>query len=241
MEKINVQLWSVKDQLNDDFLGTLKALAKMGFTGVEFAGYYDRSAKEMKTILDDFGLAAVSSHVGIGLLEEGLEREIEYLCEVGASFIVCPAAPIETCESAKEFAAKFNLFGEKAKASGLTFGYHNHAFEFAAAEAELPMDVLLANTCPDLVSFQPDVFWVAYAGLDPYAYLEKHLSRCKAVHLKQILDATSKTNVEAHRGSISFGKIRDLTPASTFIYEQEAFSIPVMEAMSQSAEFLRNL
>jgi sugar phosphate isomerase/epimerase len=234
---MNLQLWSVNDQTQKDFAGTLEKVAKMGYTGVEFAGYGGISAADMKALLDSLGLVAVSSHVGYDLLKNDIEKEIEYLNILGAKYIVCPSAGLRTVEAAKKLSEEFSEWGEKAKAGGLIFGYHNHDFELKADNGQYPLEVMFENA-GGLVKMQPDVYWVAYAGLDPIAFVKKHLPRIPIIHLKQIKDMETKENVDAGSGIIDFKDIMtNIAPGADYIYEQEHFKTSSLEEVEKSAKY----
>src|SRR5690554_8125760 len=95
MERIGLQLWSVKDACSEDFIGTLKKLSEIGYDGVEFAGFYDTPAKELKKALDEYGLKACGSHTSVSLLKDDLENVIEYNKIIGNEYIICPSLPEE--------------------------------------------------------------------------------------------------------------------------------------------------
>lgn len=238
--QLSAQLWSVKDYTGKDFFGTLEKIAQIGYTGVEFAGYGGIAAKDMKSKLDELNLAAISSHVDFDKLKQNLDYEMEYLLKVGAKYIVCPSAKINNIESALEHADIFNKIGEKCKDAGLIFAYHNHAYEFKEDQGKLPLDVLFENTSAEYVKQQPDVFWVAYSGIDVFDYLKKNISRCPMIHLKQIENNETKRNVDAGSGIIDFKYMMDLAPSAEFIYEQEEFIGTSIDNMKKSFDFIMN-
>jgi len=238
---MNIQLWSVADYTKKDFFGTLTELARMGYTGVEFAGYFGISKEDMKKKLDELGLVAISSHVGYDGLKNNLEGEIEYLTYLGAKYIVCPGAEVRTVSEAKAIAPFFNEVGKKAKEAGLIFGYHNHDFEFVVDDGQYPLTVMFDNTDPELVKMQPDLYWVAYAGIDPIKYLADNLDRCPTIHLKQIKDMESKENVNAGSGVIDFKKAMEMAPNADFIYEQEQYNGTSMEEVERSINYFKGV
>ena len=237
--KISAQLWSVRDYIDKDYLGTLKAIAEMGYTGVEFAGYGDFSAKEMKKILNDLNLEGISAHIGMDKLEGNLDAEIEYLNTLGAKFIVCPSGPIKDVESAKASAEKFTKIGEKCYQGGLTLAYHNHDYEFALDNGQVPIEVFFENVDGRYVKQQPDVYWVAYAGVDIEDYITKHAARCPIIHLKQLENMDTKENVNAGAGIIDFKFIADVAPQAELVYEQEHYKDTSMAEMKSSLEAIR--
>jgi sugar phosphate isomerase/epimerase len=222
--------------MEKDFLGTLEKVAKMGYKGVEFAGYNDIPADKMASTLKRLGLEAVSSHVPFDSLQNNLGRELDYLLKLGAKHITCPYADMDTKEKALKCAEILNKVGEKAKEAGLTLSYHNHAHEFKVDQGEYPLEVFFNNS--PYVKQQPDLFWIAYAGLNPIDYLKKNINRCPLIHLKQIKDNQTKQNVDAGSGIIDFAEVKRIAKNSELIYEQEEFTKSSLEEVEKSLQFL---
>ncbi|MBO6159475.1 MAG: TIM barrel protein [Firmicutes bacterium] len=180
--KAYLQTYSLGRALRDDFEGSLKKLAEMGYAGVEFAGFYgDKTAAELKAFLDEIGLEAVSGHVGLDLVESS----VPYLKEIGAKYVICPMARFNTMEECEKIAAEFNRVGKIAKDAGLQFGYHNHTQEFAQIDGKYLLDIVMELTDPDLVKLQLDVGWATCAGIDVPAYIEKYNGRMCMIHVKE--------------------------------------------------------
>ena len=240
LNKLSAQLWSVQDYTSKDFFGTLEEIAKIGYTGVEFAGYKDILAKDMNKKLKELNLIALSAHVGIDKLKENLDAELEYLNTLGAKYIVCPGAGINSVESALEHAELFNKIGEQSAKAGLVFAYHNHDHEFKVDNGQYPLEVLFNNTDLKYVKQQPDVFWIAYAGLDVNEYMKKNISRCPIIHLKQLENNQTKRNVDAGSGILDFKYLIDLAQDIDFVYEQEEFIGTSLENMEKSFKSIMN-
>lgn len=236
-KKISLQLYSIRDFTEKDFLGTLKKVAQMGYKGVEFAGYGNISAKDMNIELKNLGLDAVSAHVSLDALQNNLDQEIEYLLAVGAKHITCPYADMDTKEKALQYAEILAKIGEKTANAGLTLSYHNHAHEFKLDNGEYPLEVFFANT-GGYVKQEPDLYWVQYAGVDPMDYLKKHIDRCPLIHLKQMQDIESKENTNAGSGIIDFPAVMGLATNAEFIYEQEHYIGTSLEEVEKSVQFL---
>jgi len=241
LKQLSAQLWSVQDYTRKDFFGTLEALAKIGYSGVEFAGYNGIAAKDMSAKLNELEMTAISAHVGIDLLKDNLDAEIEYLLNLGAKYIVCPGAQIDTVDQALKHVEIFNQIGEKCSKAGLTFAYHNHAHELKLDQGQYPLEVLFENTDPQYVKQQPDVFWIAYAGIDAIEYMKKNAARCPIIHLKQLENHETKRNVDAGNGIIDFGTLIELSKDADFVYEQEEFVGTSLENMEKSFEFIKPL
>ncbi len=207
LEKIGVQLYSVRDLMKQDFAGTLEKVAKIGYKEVEFAGYFDHTPEDVKKLLDGLGLKAPSVHVSIDLLRDKLDATLATSKIIGHQYLVCPwlAPPDRTLEKYKEHAAFFNKVGEACQKAGFQFAYHNHDFEFEAQDGKIPYDLLLAETDPKLVGMELDLFWVRKAGQDALAYFEKQPGRFPLCHVKDMAD--DQKMVEVGSGKIDFAAI----------------------------------
>jgi sugar phosphate isomerase/epimerase len=249
---IGLQLYSVREQLPKDFDGTLSKVRAAGYTEVEAAGYYNRTAPEFRKAMDRAGLRCVSTHHPMGQLRPQLDELIEYGHQLGLDYMICswtdhrdPAAkgPM-TLDDWRWAAEEYNRIGEKVKAGGMTFGYHNHVPEFLNANGVVFYDELLRLTDPKLVVFEMDCGWVAASGHDPVAYLSKAPERFPLLHIK---DMVKGANGEMHstvmgRGVVDYRPIlRAATGLKHPIVEQEEFDIEPFEALRLDAGYLHKL
>lgn len=207
-KEMAVQLYSARDLIGNPELyaqnheEVLKALADMGYTAVEAANYgnglfYGVTPEEFKADVEAAGLEVLSSHTSKGLSEAELEsgdfseslawwdEAIAAHKAAGMKYIVCPWMNVPaTLKDLKTYCEYYNEIGRRCKAAGMEFGYHNHAHEFQKVEGEVMMDYLLANTDPELVFFQMDVYWAVYGHVSPVEYFSKYPGRCKVLHIK---------------------------------------------------------
>ena len=183
MEKRYIQLYSLKDVIGNDFAGTLKRCADIGYTGVEFAGgfYGGLSAKELKSLLADLKLEPLSSH----LMSDQVAGQLDFAVELGIKFIIDPMAVFNTANEALAFAEKLNNTGKLCKERGIIFGYHNHRHEFFEENGEYLLETIIKNTDPELVCFQLDVGWATCAGISVTEFIEKYPNRFKLIHVKE--------------------------------------------------------
>lgn len=242
MKEISLQLYSIRDAITElGFEKVLDEVAKMGYTGVEFAGRGDVSAKDMKKYLDNAGLKAVSSHTGYAILKDELDAEMEYMGYLGAKYITCPSAPMGTLSQVEETAEVLNSVGKKMKENGFTLSYHNHAPElWLTVNGKRSLDYLYELTDTEYVKAQLDVFHVLRADVDPYEYVKQFAHRMPTIHLKQMLSCESKEDARAGDGVIDFRKIIDITSKTgtvEYIYEDEGRG-DQLEMARVSAEFL---
>jgi sugar phosphate isomerase/epimerase len=211
LDKIGVQLYSVRDKMQADFDGTLARVAGIGYKEVEFAGYFGRTGKQVRAAIDKNGLSAPSTHIQYDELDDKFPSVIETSKEIGLEYIVCPWIPEELRKSPdawKQVADKFNRCGEQTKKAGMQFGYHNHWFEFLkTADGKLPYDELLRLCDPNLVKMEMDLCWISVAGADPVQYFKKYPGRFPLVHVKDVKTLPQVTT----GGAQNFGDTVDLT------------------------------
>ncbi len=185
--KIGLQLYSVRNEMEKDFEGTLKAVAEMGYEYVEFAGYFGKSAQEIKALLDKYGLKCVSVHQGVEwFLEEG-KAACDFLKTFGVRMAVVPWYAAENHKGNPGWETTLVNFARVAQLladCGMVMGYHNHDFEFGTYEGKYLLDWLYETFPAELLQPEVDTCWVHYAGVDPAAYLRKYAGRMQVVHLK---------------------------------------------------------
>lgn len=185
--KIGLQLYSVRDDMAQDMYAALKKVKEIGYDYVEFAGYFDHSAEEVRSMLDEIGLTCVSVHQAYNLfLEEG-QKAADYLKTIGADYAAIPWMAAEDhkgCDHYDKVIADITKVGRLLKDNGIQLLYHNHDFEFQKFEDKFLLDWLYESVPSDLLQTEVDTCWVKYAGYDPCEYLKKYTGRSPVVHLK---------------------------------------------------------
>jgi sugar phosphate isomerase/epimerase len=249
---IGLQLYSVRELLPKDFDGTLAKVRAAGYTEVEAAGYYDRKAAEFRKAMDRAGLRCLSTHHPLGVLRPRPDELIEYGHQLGLDYMIC-SSPVRRDPEAKGpltlddwrwAAGEFNRIGEKVKAAGMTFGYHNHGPEFGSEGGVVFYDELLRLTDPKLVVFELDCGWAGAAGRNPAEYLSKTPERFPLLHVK---DMVKGENGQMHstvmgRGVVDYHPIlRAATGLKHYFIEQEEFDMDPIEAIRLDAEYMRKL
>jgi sugar phosphate isomerase/epimerase len=239
---IGLQLYSIKEEVKADFGHALELTKKAGYQGVEFAGYQGKGPGELLELLGRYHLKALGAHVGLDRLRGALEEELDYAKKLGYRMIVCPWSGCKDEGAVIEDARFLEGCAQRAAREGVLIGYHNHAQEFQRFNGKYAMDIFLENM--PSVRFEPDLFWIAYAGVDPAAYLEPLAAagRICAIHAKE-LAREGKENVYIGEGKIDFPGIAALCPPSEYPYivEQEEFSGDHFEGIRKSCEGLRRL
>jgi len=209
LEKIGIQLYTVRDQMKADFEGTLARIAQIGYKEVEFAGYFDRSPADVRAILERNGLAAPATHM-MSDNPDGWKKAIDLSKAVGHTYLVAPWIPQEkrmTLDGWKRVAEEFNRVGQMAKDVGIQFAYHNHDVEFPKMEGQVPYDVLLQSTDPKLVQLEIDLYWITKGGQDPLAYFARWPGRIPLVHVKDSMGGPEHKMVDVGQGKIEWKRI----------------------------------
>lgn len=241
---IALQLYSVRDEMEKDFIGTLKKVADIGYKGVEFAGFGGLSAEQLKKALDGLGLVPVGSHTGVDLLSEKLDEVIEYNLTLGNKYIVCPYNSYESKDAIIRASHFYNEVGEKIRAGGLEFLYHNHDFEFKKYDGEYGIDILFNGVKPENMAAEIDSGWVFHAGINPGDYVRSYTGRCPLVHIKDFTSTENKNFTEIGNGIVDIKAIAAAAvEAGTkwLIAEQDESSIPTLESVRISFNNLRKM
>ena len=218
IDRVGLQLYTVRDLMKDDFDGTIAKVAAIGYKEVEFAGYFGRTGQQVRAACDKNGLEPISTHVQYDELDDKFPSVIETSKTIGLKYIVCPWIPEDLRKSPdiwKQAAAKFNHCGEQSKKAGLQFAYHNHWFEFLPVDGKLPYDALLKECDGNLVKMEMDLCWITAAGGDPLKYFNLYSGRFPLVHVKDL----KKLPVITAGGSQNFGDTVDLTSVGSGIID----------------------
>jgi sugar phosphate isomerase/epimerase len=189
---IGLQLFSIRHECEKDggknFPNVVRAVAKMGYQGVEFAGYYGWSAKDIRKILDDNGLPCCGAHVGLDtLMGDELKKSIEFHTIIGNKFLIVPGLAEKHRNSAAAWAATAKLFSgiaEQLRPHGMRTGYHNHDVEFRPMDGKIPWDVFFGSAAKDVV-MQLDIGNAIQGGADCAALLRKYPGRAGTLHIKE--------------------------------------------------------
>jgi len=243
---IALQLYTLREQTAEDFVGVLRRVAEIGYAGVEFAGYGGLDAAELKALLDELGLRAAGSHVGLQALECELDAVIEYSLAIGNPYVVCPSIPPDRRQDeagVRAIAQSLNRIGAACRERGLLFCYHNHAFEFEPLDGKSFLDTLFSTTDPELVRAEVDTYWVQFAGLDPAELIERYSDRVALVHLKD-MDPQDRSFAEVGEGTLDWKAIfaaSEAAGAEWYIVEQDRCKRPPLESVRLSLENLRSM
>jgi sugar phosphate isomerase/epimerase len=265
---IGLQLYSVREMMAKDYEGTLKQIGALGYQEVETAGYFDHSSEQVKSAMSAAGLKCVSAHYPYASLNKDFDKIVAFNKEIGVQYIICAFPGIKdpsrlkdqsyrtqitsfTLEDYRWNADQFNKFGEKLKAAGMKFGYHNHTMEFAKQDGVVPFDEMVRLTDPALVTFEMDCGWVIVGGANPVDYLHRYPSRISMLHVKDFKHIEKPASTlepppaaELGRGTLDYRPVFEAAKKANikhYFVEQEEFNLPPMESLKIDADYMKNL
>jgi len=231
IEKVGVQLYTVRDAMRKDFEGTIAKVAAAGYKEVEFAGYFHHKPADIRALLDTNGLTATSCHVDYTAVQKLWPETLDAAHTIGHTFIICPGIDEKarkTADGWKGVVETFNKAGEASKKAGIQFGYHNHYWEFApdaALGGKLAYDYLVESTDANLVKMEMDLAWISVAGQDPVAYFKRFPGRFPLVHVKDFKSLPHLTPEQlAHYDSRKLEETEMTEPGSGIIDWKRIFA-----------------
>ncbi len=210
IDKIGLQLYTVRDQMKISVERTLADVARIGYREVEFAGYFNRPPRALNQLLKRNRLSAPAAHVGIDAVRGPWNRTLAEAEEVGHKWLLVAwlaESDRDSVDAVRRTADLFNKAGEDAKRSGMRFAYHNHDFEFKELDGRPMLDLLLEHTDPKYVDFEMDLYWTVKGGADPLDYFARYPERFPLVHVKDGGPPPEHKMTEVGKGVIDFKRI----------------------------------
>ncbi|MGP4081608.1 sugar phosphate isomerase/epimerase family protein [Pseudalkalibacillus sp. R45] len=242
---VAVQMYTLREESHQDFEGTLRKVAELGFEGVEFAGYGDLTVKEVRTLLDELGLQAVSSHVGIEELENDLQKVIEDQKSLGSKFIVCPyvGEELRNEKGYRNIISILDEAGARCRKEGLTLCYHNHDFELEQLpDGRTALETILSETHEVNVQAELDIYWLKKAGENPVEWIQRHKNRVPLVHLKDMTTDSEQFFAELGTGGVDIEAVLDTgedAGVKWWIVEQDVSRLTPLESLEISLKYLK--
>ena len=256
-----LQLYTLRQALDKDFKGTIEKVAAIGYENLEFFNYSDgkyfgNSIAEVKSILDEFGLNAKSSHVltgwsnpkNVGTMTNDWERAVSDAAELGQSYIAFAYlfdSERESIDDYKRLSDLLNSCGETAKEYGIQMAYHNHDFEFQTLDGRIPYDLLLSECDVNLVKFELDLYWTARAGVDPVEYFKNHEGRFPLWHVKDMGAGEEQFFTAVGQGVINWQRIfKHASSAGLkqfFVEQDDTKSGEPFEEITKSYKYLKGI
>jgi sugar phosphate isomerase/epimerase len=243
-EPIALQLYTVRDLTSRDFIGALRQVAHAGYRAIELAGTNGVTPSDLRAALDDMGIRAVSAHVRLDDLRQPEDLLVQ-LQTLGCSYAALAWLPPEergSVEGARSLAERLNQWGKTFRDEGVRFGYHNHDFEFAPLGSTTMFEILTAETNPDLVFFELDLYWSEYAGLDPAELIRRYAGRLPLLHMKD-MRAGDRSFAPVGTGTLNWTTIIEAAKTAGtewFIVEQDRSDRP-LDDVRTSLQNLRTL
>lgn len=255
---ISIQLYTLRSALSQDFDGTLRALASYGYPRVELAGYYGRTASELRDFMDGIGVEPSSSHDGISGDQAALETKIENAVTLGQRFMVVPYLNSGSASDWQRWADEMNAEAEAARSAGLRYGYHNHAHEFSRVldNGQVAWEILTDRLDPRLVHLEADLYWVVTGGLQSGAATEATAEqfavevirsapqRVLQYHVKDRdagADPYASAFADLGTGFLDFGQIFEASSVLEYIVENDAPDVTPLQTARVGYDYLRTL
>jgi sugar phosphate isomerase/epimerase len=245
---IGLQLYTLRDETAQDFVGTLRKVAEIGYEGVEFAGYGGLTSAELSALLQQLNLKAIASHVSLARLTDDLEQEIDYNLAIGSRYIICPYIAEEDRREESQWRAVFGRLekiGRRCAERGIGFGYHNHDFELLQkVEDKLVLDAMMDSASQDAVLLELDACWVYYAKQSPVDYIRKYAGRLPLLHLKDMRltsEGTAQT-VELGQGVVDLPAVINASAQAGvkwLIVEQDNCENPPLTSIAESWKWVQ--
>lgn len=252
---IGIQLYMVRDDMKKDPAGTLKKLGQMGYTQIESFGgdggiFWGKTNKEFNNLAGSNGLTLVSSHYEGN--NEGFEKTAALSAEIGMKYLIYPwKGPQKSIDDFKKIADEFNGYGDICKKHGLRFAYHPHDYPYKKVDGQLPIDVLLDHTDPDLVDYQMDIYYTVTEGLDPEYYITKYKPRFRLCHMRDVmkvrLPAGSKEEsaCDLGQGIINYRQLLSTALSNGmkyfFVEQSRLYRETALQSAAINEKYLKNL
>ena len=266
---LGLQLYSVRQMLAQDYAGTLRQIAALGYREVEAAGFFQHTPAQVRQAMHAAGLRCVGGHYPLHDLLTQQDSILAYARAAGLRYVVCsfpwfknPARIKDTSfrtqvqsftlEDWRWSAEQFNRIGAKVRAAGMHFAYHNHTMEFAPQQGVVPYEELMRLTDSSLVTMEMDCGWVIVGGGNPVEYLRRYPTRITLLHVKDFKKTSHPATVadpppaaELGQGTIDYRPIFAAAKKAGHIrhmyVEQEAFDMPPLQALRIDAEYMQQI
>ena len=241
---IGLNLFTVREEANKDFIETIEKVKNIGFDYVEVSGLNKVEIGTIKRGLKIAGLPAIGYHSTYQSMEENLDDEIKKCIELGCSYFVCSWSTFRSKEEYIKAASFLNEVGKRLFGYNIELLYHGHDFDFTEFDGEHGQRILYNHTDAKYLKNEIDVYWVKYVNLDPLKNILEYKDRCPILHLKDMKDEISKEFTEIGKGIIDIkGCIEQgiLAGSKYFVLEQDLCKMPPLESIAISYENLKKI
>ncbi len=241
------QLYTVREQVKEDFPGVLRALKKMGWSGVQISGLHGYPLADIAEVVKETGLGVAGMHVPLNRLTTDLPQVVEEARAFATRDVVCPALPesLRVEDGYREVRQRLNGIAAELARQDLRLSYHNHAFEFATVvDGKSALAYLLEPSAANLLLAEPDVYWIARGGEDPVRFIQPYKDRMPLIHLKDMTDDERRTFAEVGTGVLDFPALLSFCRTAGvewYIVEQDVCPGDPLDSLAVSLENLRRL
>ncbi len=242
---IGLQMYTLRDESAKDYVGTVTAVAEMGYEGIEDSAPPGMNAGDFRRLLDGLGIVAAGTHTSLDALESDLDRVAEFWLEVGAKYITVSSLPESRRADGdgwRTAAAAMSEVGGQLAERGLVLCYHNHSFEFQTFDGEYGLDIFYGAAHPTHVQGEIDTYWVQHGGEDPAEYIRKMPGRTPLIHIKDM--AEDGAFAEVGEGVLDWEAIFEASEAggaAWYIVEQDVCQRPPLESVRLTLDNLRKM
>lgn len=247
---VGIQLYTLRDQTEIDFLGTIRKVAEMGYEAIEFAGFFNAKAEDVVKVIQDTGLKAPSAHVSLQWSESeddmwnDFAKQLEFAKKIGLQYIVTPWSPMPENPSMEDVDRLVNVLkraSEMTRAAGMRHGYHNHDFELKLVDGVPLIDRVLEQLTPEELIAEFDLGWVHMGGGKPVEYVTRYAGRVPLAHFKDF--SKNRMDTEVGAGNVNFQPVLAVAEEvgiEYFIVEQEQFQQSSLESAKISLDYFRS-
>lgn len=243
LDRIGIQLYTVRDAMALDVNRTLERVAQIGFRDVEFAGYFGRTPAQIRLAVERLGLRAPGTHLEYERLESDWRRTLDAAAAAGHQYVVIPWVPEparRTEDDWRRLADLLNRCGHAARSAGVRLAYHNQLYDVQPINDVMPIDRLARDTDPEAVTFELDVFWAVKGGADPFLLLDRHVGRFTLIHAKDIGRAPALEMKDVGAGTMDWrALLAAARPVHVFVEHDEPPD--ALASVRASYRFLRRL
>ncbi len=241
INKIGLQLYSLREELEQDFAGTMRKVRKMGYTAVETYGFSGTSSKEAAVLFQDLGLTVTGAHADLPL-GDNKNKVLDMMGMYEAKWLLCPYLPSDQFTSednVRRLCDRLNESDAIARANGLSFAYHNHWFEYEPVDGRLAYEIMLEELEPTIF-FELDTYWIRTAGIDPVTIVKQMGSRAPLLHIKDGPATIKGDMVALGEGIIDIPAILDASGdnAEWLIAELDRCATDMLTAVDKSYQYL---
>jgi sugar phosphate isomerase/epimerase len=252
---IGIQLYMVRDDMKKDPAGTLKKLGQMGYTQIESFGgdegiFWGKTNEEFNSMASEHGLTLISSHYEGN--NDGFEKTAALSAEIGMKYLIYPwKGPQKSIDDFKKIADEFNGYGAICKKHGLRFSYHPHDYPYKKVDGQLPINVLLDYTDPDLVDYEMDIYYTVTEGLDPEYYIQKYKPRFRLCHMRDVVKvrlpagSQEESACDLGDGIINYKHLLSTALNNGMLYffveQSRLFHETALQSAAVNEKYLRNL